>query len=152
MNDADDTRNRPPPSWSVPPKPAERESNGRFRKGSSGNARGRPPKEERALTKRAYYRDVLKEMDRTIEIGGEEVTPVQLLVRTRLSLAAKGDRRAIADVLEMFKGAIEFVEAANPSDSQILELSEDRASRNPNRLDPEFAKLLNEQRRKAKKI
>jgi hypothetical protein len=78
-----------------------RHSNGRYRKGHSGNRKGRPPKARRVFTDRQLRADVLNAMEEetTITVNGKQ-RKVPRIVVIYQQLVRKG---AAGDVRCMFK-------------------------------------------------
>jgi len=76
-----------------------------FKKGQSGNPRGRPRKRERAWTEGQRYSDVLTEAYREIEVKAngkvERLPIIQLIVRQLFTRAAQGNVRAMDLSIEL---------------------------------------------------
>lgn len=111
------------------PKPAQ--SDGKFKKGESGNPRGRPPKTERSYTHRQVRHDILDLMEReafTIKINGKtETVPVILGVYWRMiQLALEGDRRMLLEVVKLRQQLIDDHRLSNLDLMQSLEVFESK--------------------------
>ena len=70
----------------------------RFKKGRSGNPAGRPPKKRLPNDMRSMLERVANE---TIEVGGEEMTMLEIELRTLQRKAAKGDITASRHLAKM---------------------------------------------------
>jgi Family of unknown function (DUF5681) len=89
-----------------------------FRKGRSGNPRGRPPRDPAkrltALVLREVYRGTaLQENGRTVR-----ATAMQAILRSRIDLAANGDAQAQRDILK----EIRKIEEDNASEQRLAEM------------------------------
>lgn len=92
-----------------------RNANGKFKKGHTGNPRGRPKKRVHRINsvedyRGAYLRQCLKKININIKGEMSEVTLVEGVIYQALSLAAKGDKQMIKFVLK------EFLKHANDFD------------------------------------
>jgi hypothetical protein len=96
----------------------DRDSNGRYPKGFSGNLNGRPSKEKRAFTERQLRVDMLMAMEEELGVpiaGKHKKIPIILVVYKQLLIkAARGDVRC------MFK-------AIDLRDQLISEMSKERS-------------------------
>src|ERR1700737_1418498 len=85
----------------------KREINGRFRKGHSGNPKGRPRKPRRSpVSDRQHKRDILltmeEEMSLTTMEGKRKKLPIIVVVyKQLLAQAAKGDVRCMCKVIDL---------------------------------------------------
>jgi hypothetical protein len=89
-----------------------------FRKGRSGNPRGRPPRDPaKRLTalmlREAYRGTALQENGRMVP-----ATAMQAILRSRIGLAANGDAQAQRDIL----AAIRKIEEDSASERKLAEL------------------------------
>jgi hypothetical protein len=82
----------------------------RFKKGISGNPRGRPPKSERALSVRQYDADILRAGEQQMEvmIDGKrtKISLFELMVRKLYLLGGQGNFKAIKMAFEVRKDAL----------------------------------------------
>ena len=144
-----------PPRWYPQPgpkNPAERSRGGRFRKGSSGNPKGRPPKRAVPFGNRALTRDFITESERMIEVNGEELPIMRLLLRQTFTDAIKGDHRARDRIFELHQEAIVTLEYFNRRANSDLSTLEQYIIDLGLEDDPDVQRQLNELRAKAMKI
>jgi hypothetical protein len=128
----------------------------RFKPGQSGNRHGRPPKEQRAATHRQIRQDILGEMENitTVMIDGrpEQVPMIVLIVRQLMMRAAKGELRAIEKVLALRESVTNAQAAANPDLYKLLQQAEAHILDKPEPPSRETRKILNQLRRKTRKV
>jgi len=74
----------------------QRDSNGRFMPGISGNAAGRPPKE-------SCFKDILDKVIEEIPTGSQK-THFEIVARKMVELATAGDMSAIREVMDRALG------------------------------------------------
>lgn len=144
----------PYPEWPAPDprRKQERNESGTMKKGSTANPNGRPPKAVRSFTMRQMYSEFITELERPVQVNGEEITSFQLMMRGIIHDAIKGDRYARALVLSLHAETIQAVGKINPDDTSTLELAE-RAAIAQNLGDNSImVKELNRLRRKHKTI
>ncbi|GLV28373.1 hypothetical protein TomTYG75_08960 [Sphingobium sp. TomTYG75] len=72
----------------------------RFRPGQSGNPNGRKRKPKPQTALKPIFREVLEE---AVTLNGRKYTPMQVVVRSLMNKAMKGDLRAIKTIFEMEK-------------------------------------------------
>jgi hypothetical protein len=130
--------------------------NGRFKKGFTGNAKGRPVKRERAWSSRQLDLDMLKEANRLVEIQvngkTELITMSQLLNRQLLARAAKGDMKAFKLAFEKLDEAQSGHEYRNRVTFAYLEECELEAECPPMGLSKEeFQKDINVWRKRSRR-
>jgi len=70
----------------------------RFKPGQSGNPAGRPAAKKVSNTLRPVLKRVL---DEPVSVAGKKYTPQEVMVRTLINKAMKGDLRAIKTVFEL---------------------------------------------------
>ena len=137
--------------YGKPPKASQ------FRKGQSGNPKGRRPKEARSVTVRQIRRDVLRaletEMDATVPGQPGRKTVAELIIWKQIEQALKGDHRSARFLLELRKEFTEEHMKAHP-DVMALETGE-RMHGNSNSsedLNRHSIKVFNELRELTKKV
>lgn len=69
-----------------------------FKPGQSGNPAGRKPKPKPETALKPVLQNVFEE---TINIGGKDYVPMEVIARTLINRAMKGDMRAIMAVMEL---------------------------------------------------
>lgn len=99
-----------------------------FKKGTSGNPRGRPPKKERALTRRQLRRDILRLGEtptvlRT-EKGRTTVTAYEAVLMRAMNKALAGHGPSIRLIVKLYSEAIAEHNDAHNEKFSILELDE----------------------------
>jgi hypothetical protein len=108
-----------------PPADTGRLKNGRFKKGFTGNANGRPKKSERAWSHRQLATDIVLEANAEVPVtkdGKVEFIPMHRLIMRRLFIqAAKGDLQAQKMALEYISRAQSYREAKDWKLHQELE-------------------------------
>lgn len=102
-------------------KSAEREANGRIKKGSSGNPKGRPREKVRAFSKQALALEIIAEVERPIWINGKKTTAIQVMIQQLVHDAIKGDRNARDHFWRLHDAAIEEVQRTNPELNKMRE-------------------------------
>ena len=112
---------RPPePPQAVAAAAAPRRSNGRFEKGVSGNAKGRPKKRERAFTSSQVYEDVLSVMETPVSVrlgnGKATLVPPHLALWEQVVRGAltSSDLKYKLVVLDKYEGAIQGYQRSIP--------------------------------------
>lgn len=138
--------------YGKPPKASQ------FRKGQSGNPKGRRPKEARSVTVRQIRRDVLRaletEMDATVPGQPGRKTVAELIIWKQIEQALKGDHRSARFLLELRKEFTEEHMKAHPDVMAALETGE-RMHGNSNSsedLNRHSIKVFNELRELTKKV
>lgn len=138
--------------YGKPPKASQ------FRKGQSGNPKGRRPKEARSVTVRQIRRDVLRaletEMDATVPGQPGSKTVAELIIWKQIEQALKGDHRSAKLLLELRKEFTEEHMKAHPDVMEALETGE-RMHGNSNSsadLNHHSMKVFNELRKLTKKV
>ena len=103
-------------------------SNGRFRAGTSGNAKGRPKKTERAWSHRQLSREILQEAYRLVPVqmnGKTEYVPMYVLMIQQLFLrAAKGNEKAFKIAHDLVDRTQSWQESKNRKFYELLESTE----------------------------
>ena len=122
--------------------------NGRFKKGFTGNAKGRPRKPERAWSRRRLDLDILREANMLvpIKVNGktEFITKHQLLHRQLVARAINGDMKAYKLVLDQHSEAQSSHERRNMATFAYLEQCELEAEHPPLSLSKEeFQETIN---------
>jgi hypothetical protein len=129
----------------------------RFKKGASGNPRGRPPKSERAFSIRQIYADIIQagEVELDINIGAKrERLPAFMVGLRKLNLmAAQGDLKAIRMSIDVRREALKHNAVANKRLHDVLEDMEKEALANGH-LSPnhDFFKQLNRWRMRTRRF
>jgi len=129
----------------------------RFKKGVSGNPRGRPPKSERAFSVRQFDADILRagEQEMEVVIDGKrmKISLFDLLLRKLYLLAGQGNFKAIKMALEVRKGALVGNTRANIRFHNVLESHElDALLKGHYPPNHEIFKRLNYWRKRSRKI
>jgi hypothetical protein len=128
-----------------------------FKPNQSGNPRGRPPKQERSISRRQFRRDVLTALESpiTLTIDGKSQTMTinEAAILKLAHLGLSGDFRALQLTIGLRQElTIEHAEA-HPQLSQTLETGEQLfVEGNAVRLDQHSLAVYNELRRKTRKI
>ena len=131
-------------------------NSGRFEKGVSGNPKGRPPKRERALTSLQSESDMLAIFDEvvSVKIGGkvQKVTQSQLLKRSAMQRAIKGDARIMLQLMRLEEELHARRERRRPDEFKTLAETEKRVAEagGEKEIDALGARLLNEMRKKTR--
>lgn len=128
----------------------------RWRKGVSGNPKGRPKRAERAWTARQFDTDFLLEANamKQIVVNGkvQSVSMIQLVIRRLLTDAAQGKFRAVRDAIKLLQQANRGRAFANPALFDFLEKLEREAIDTSDPVKREeiahFLNLLREQSRR----
>jgi len=146
---SDDTQKRADVGYGRPP--AERQ----FRKGISGNPRGRPPK-VRSLSPRQFRRDVLEVADMTTSIqtskGRKRVTFAQALIFITAQRAAKGDRPCLRMFMDWYIASLNAHSQAHEEHFKFLELMEREMTLQPEKHQSEDdQRMLAEARKKTRR-
>jgi hypothetical protein len=152
-DEPDDNDKRP--DWYPQPgskTPVERSEGGRFKKNHSGNPKGRPPKKAVPFSTRALTRDFIAESERMIEVNGEQLPIMRLLIRQIFADAVKGNHRAQDRIFELHQGAISTLEYFNRRANSDLSTLEQYIIDLGLEDDPDVQRQLNASRVKAKKI
>jgi hypothetical protein len=130
---------------------------GQFKRGVSGNPRGRPRRAERSYTYRQMRHDFLGLMEELIpaKIGGKTraVPAIQAVHWRMLQAALEGDRQMILEVLRLRREHISELTKENQDQLKMLE----RAERNYAEVgdagfSPEAVEVLNAIRKKTRRL
>jgi len=104
---------------------------GRFKKGTSGNPRGRPPKAERARSVRQNYDDILRAGEAELEIvtngKKERMSTYEIALKKLHVKAAQGDLKAMKMVLELRHNTLIDNTSVNKRLHDVLEDEEKNA-------------------------
>ena len=126
---------------------------GRFRKGQSGNPKGRPPKRERSYTERQFARDFLAEFNRVVNVNGERMPAGVIAIRQLINAGAKGDSAAAKVVLQLYEKSLKVVGATSKKAVESLDFFEEHnASGGHERRDRNVAKFMNRIRRESRDL
>lgn len=97
----------------------------RFKKGTSGNPKGRPLKPRRALIPSQLRKDILQVADEEHELrtanGVRKVTKQQLIIMAISNGAAKGNPTCLRMWMKIFESALDQRRAAYPT-VQLIEM------------------------------
>jgi hypothetical protein len=97
----------------------------RFKKGVSGNPRGRPIKSERARSLRQLNSDILKcaNMEHLIVTNGKEerVPIIELMLRQLFVMGTKGNMKALERALSLYQSALSYNVNLNQVFHRVLE-------------------------------
>lgn len=100
-----------------------------FKKGQSGNPKGRPPKAERSFTPRQFQRDMLKLTEETVIVitdkGKKHAPRIEVIYRKLLQKAAEGHGPSMRFVIDMHKKLVENHFNANKERFGFLEMWEE---------------------------
>lgn len=111
---SDDPNSSPPPRKDT-----------RFKKGTSGNPKGRPLKPRRALIPNQLRKDILQVADEEHELrtakGVRKLTKQQLIILAISNGAAKGNPTSLRMWMKIFEAALEQRRAAYPT-VQLIEM------------------------------
>lgn len=127
-----------------------------FKPGASGNKKGRPRRQERALSPRQFRRDVLEVADMMTTIqtpsGPRKVTLVQALIRLTAQRGAKGDRPCLRMFMDWYVAALAGHSQAHEEHFKLLEWMEAEMTVNPEKHQSEAdQKMLAEARKKTRR-
>lgn len=124
----------------------------RFQKGQSGNPKGRPREQRRAITLRQVRADVLTAMEREVTVtrdGKQIKVPIFIAIMDQLMLkAAKGDMRAMRLVIDLRRSLIDEHEQAQVKLFEELVGAERWAREAPETVAPEDWGLIEEMQRR----
>jgi hypothetical protein len=128
-----------------------------FRPNQSGNPRGRPPKQERSISRRQFRRDVLTTLESpiTLTIDGKSRTMTinEAALQKLVHQAFSGNFRALSLLLTLRQDLTTEHTEAHPQLSKTLETGEQLLVEDgPVRLDPQSLAVYNDMRRKTRKI
>ena len=138
--------------WGKPPKAS------RFKKGQSGNPKGRRPKEARSVTMRQMRRDFLRAMETEIEAnipgGPGKVTFGEAIIWQQILQAAKGNFQSAKLVMEWRRQFTEDHVRAHPDLMNSLEIGEQMHanSATSEELNHHSMKVFNDLRKMTRKI
>lgn len=100
----------------------------RFRKGESGNPKGRRPKEARSITLRQFRRDVLRALETEIDanVPGQpgKKTVAEMIVWKQIQQALQGDHRSAKLLFDMRREFTEEHMRLHPEVMEALETGE----------------------------
>ena len=126
----------------------------RFKKGKSGNPKGRPRKEVQAATQRDFDLTVINAMYKPVVVmrgGREETMPVLAAVIERLTAESlKGKAWAMKEFFGLIFTAISNQRARKPHLFQNLELLEKGLSETGETLDEVAQKIFNDMKRQTR--
>ena len=132
-------------------KPSEKT---RFKKGRSGNPKGRPPKHERAASRRQLRRDVIAEMEDpvTVSDGGkrQKVPYILALIRQMKYGALQRDFRSRNQLFGVYLQMLKENEEDNKDLLTAIKAAENYFVQNPDKLTPEAQEGLNQLRRQTR--
>jgi Family of unknown function (DUF5681) len=127
-------------------------ANGKFRKGHSGNPKGRPPKEKRAFTGRQLTADVLLAMEEEMamtEQGKRKKLPIILFIyKQLLRLAANGNERCMFKAIDLRKQLLAESDSALLSMVETMIKYEKEYKEDPEEFTDEQIALLEHMRRR----
>jgi hypothetical protein len=134
-----------------------RPNRGQFKKGVSGNPRGRPRKVERSYTFRQMRQDFLGLMEELIpaKIAGKvrPVPAIQAVQWRMLQAALEGDRQMILEVLRLRREHITELTKENDDQLKMLERAErNYADVGDAGFSPEAVAVLNAVRKKTRRL
>ena len=104
----DDLPVNSPPEYKVGYKQPPREH--QFKKDQSGNASGRPKKGPDI--RKNLYEDIDREIQKSMQSGGKRMTKWRAFVKELVDAAAKGDRHARKDLLEIMRDTKRWASSA----------------------------------------
>jgi hypothetical protein len=130
---------------------------GQFKKGVSGNPRGRPPKPERSYTYRQIRQDFLGLMEELIpvKIGGRSrpLPAIQGVYLKMLQTALEGDRQMMMKVVDLRREFIGELTEEYRDELKMLQQAERHYADVGNEgFSPEAVAFLNEVRKKTRKL
>lgn len=128
-----------------------------FKPNQSGNPRGRPPKQERSISRRQLRRDVLTALEAPviITVDGKQrtITINEALVQKLAHIALRGDLRAMKLLIDLRGDLTREHSEAHPGLAGPLETGEQRFTEDQTeRLDPESLRIYNDFRRRTRKV
>jgi uncharacterized protein DUF5681 len=138
--------------WREPNKKPERDPRGRIKKGSSGNPKGRPPKEVRGFGHRQLARDIIAESERLITVNGEQMTAQKLFIRQVHADAIKGDKSSRELLVKLQEMAFSELLKQNKTDQEKLEALEFFMKERGPGINNEIMKMVYDARNKSKKL
>lgn len=131
-------------------------ADGRFKKGLSGNPKGRPRKTERSHTERQELRDLIEIFHEPTPItlnGKRRSLPLILCIfRQGMNQAAKGSFRHYAKAVDLYERTIALAQQLNPRPVNELESVEKTLNEMRTKIDRDAEEIVNEMRRKTRRI
>jgi hypothetical protein len=131
--------------------PVERQ----FKPGRSGNAKGRPKKQERSWTTLQMWRDIMtasnEEISVTINGRVRKLSKFEVTLRNAMNLSAKGDAQMMKLVLRLMLQAGEGLRDANPDFHRKLTYTERQFLERPYGHDEFIADMIPILRRDSRK-
>ena len=129
----------------------------RFKKGQSGNPKGRRPRDERSITRRQLRRDVLKPLETEIEASAPgragRMSIAEAIIWKQIELALKGDHRAARLILELRREFTEEHMKLHPELMDMLETAEQKfATGDSAELNRDSQRVYNHVRRLTQKV
>lgn len=123
-----------------------------FRKGVSGNPRGRPPKQERSLIPRQVRNDILEYSLKPVRVrtraGERELPAIDALMQVLLSKAASGHLPSIQYFFGLYQEAVlQHYEAHEEGAFEYLERLERAIQLSPQPISKSTLQHLNQMRR-----
>lgn len=136
---------------------AEKPNRGQFKKGVSGNPRGRPRKADRSYTYRQIRQDFLGLLEEPIpaKIGGKlrPVPAIQGVYLKMIQAALEGDRQMMIKVVELRREFITELAEEHRDEMKMLQRAErDYAHVGDAGFGADAVTVLNEVRRRTRKL